>query len=222
MPGASYDALATKKQQLIRKARKGSVFAAPRSSDHITTAGLTDATDKLLKALPVGYKDLGWISDDGLQFSTDVETSDVSSWGSATPTRTDITSESVEVSITCQETNLWTIGLYVGVATSGITAAANGEVKILKPLQPMKQSYHLLNLAVDENAAGEIYIARYWPNAEVNNKDDQAFSSGDDPINWPVTMTARPDAALGTTEAWLFGGPGWASILTDMGIPAAA
>lgn len=220
MAGASYDALMDKKQQLIRKARKGSVFAAPRTSEHVET--LTDPTDMLLAPLPTGYVDLGWISDDGAQFSTNIDTSDVSSWGSITPTRTDIISESTDLQIACQETKLDTIGMYVGVSTVGVTAAANGEVRILKPLQPVKQAYHLLNLAVDENESGEIYIARYFPNAEVTDKDDQAFSSGDDPLVWPVTMSARPDTDEGYSEAWLFGGPGWFAICEDMGITVAA
>jgi hypothetical protein len=216
MTGASYDSLMEKKQQLIRKARKGSVFAAPTSATHVTA--LTDSTSKLLLPLPTGYFDLGWVSDDGAQFSTDIDTSDVSSWGSVSPTRTDITKESTDLQISCQETNLHTIGLYVGVSMSGITPdTTSKEVRVLKPLQPMKQSYHLLNLAVDENDAGEIYIARYFPNAEVTNKDDQAFSSGDDPLIWPVTMSARPDSDEGYSEAWMFGGPGWAALLEDMG-----
>lgn len=220
MAGSSYDALMDKKQQLIRKARKGSVFAAPRSSDPIDV--LTDAADKLLKPLPTGYDDLGWISDDGASFSTDIETSDVSSWGSITPTRTDIIQESTELQVACQETKLTTIGMYVGVSTTGVTPTTGSqEVRILKPLQPQKMAYRLLNLAVDENDAGEIYIARFFPNAEVTDKDDQSMSSGDDPLVWPVTFSARPDTTEGYSEAWLFGGPGWNALLTDMGLTPA-
>lgn len=220
MPGASYDALHGKKQKLIRKARKGSVFVAPLSADHIET--LTDATDGGLAVLPTGYKDVGWLSDDGASFSSDIDVSDVTSWGSVTPTRTDLNSESTELQITCQETNLSTIGLYVGVATAGLQASAgSGELKIVKPLSPVKQSYHVLSLAVDETEDGEVYIARYWPNAEVTDKDDQAFNK-EDPLGWPITMSARPDSELGYSETWFFGGPGWEALLADMGITQAS
>lgn len=214
MPG--YDALHGRKQALIRKARKGSVFVAPTSALHIEE--LTDPVDKMLKALPVGYRDLGWLNEDGASHTTDTDVSDVTSWGSVTPTRSDITAESTGLTVSCQETNLTTIGLYAGVAQAGIKAAAHGEVKILKPLQPVKQSFHVLSLAVDENEAGEIYIGRYFPRAETGEKDDQAFSSGDDPVLWPVTMNARPDDEAGFAEAWFFGGPGWFAILDEMGI----
>ena len=218
MPAAAYDALQSKKQNLIMKARKGSVFGAISSAPHIET--LTDPTSKLLNALPAGYKDLGWLSDDGAQFSTDIDSSDVSSWGSTSPTRSDITSESLSLEVAIQETNLTAVGLYVGVQEAGITAGANGEVKVVRPLQPVRQQYHLLSLAVDENAAGEIYIARYWPNAQVTDKSDQTFSSGDDPILYNITFSARPDDEIGSTEVWFFGGPGWFSILDDLGLEA--
>lgn len=218
MPGASYDALHGKKTELIRKSRKGSVFVAASSADHITS--LTDATDSLLKPLPVGYRDLGWLTDDGAQFSSDIDVSDTSSWGSVTPTRTDLNSESSELAVSAQETNLGSIGLYVGVATAGIQAASNGEVRILKPLSPMKQSYHVLSLSVDETPDGEIYVARYWPNAEVTDKDDQAMNK-EDPLLWPVTLSARPDSGEGYSEAWLFGGPGWLALCAAMGITVA-
>ena len=215
MAGISYDAIATKQQNLIRKARKGSVIAASTAAPRLTS--LTDSTDKLLNLFPSGWFDLGWVSDDGAQFSSNIDTSDVSSWGSVTPTRSDITQESTELQIAIQETNLHSIGMYVGVSTSGILPATNGEVQIKKPLQPVKQTYQLLVLGVDENAAGEIYFARYLPNAEVTDKDDQAFSSGDDPVVWPVTFSARPDTTLGCAEMWFFGGPGWTSLLGGMG-----
>lgn len=220
MPGASYAALHGKKAQLIRKSKDGSVFVAPTSATGITA--LTDSTSKLLNALPAGWKDLGWLTDDGAQFSSDIDTSDVTSWGSVTPTRTDINSESTELQVACQETNLASIGLYVGVATSAITAnATSGEVQITKPLSPVKQSYRVLSVSVDNIPQGEVYVCRYWPNAEVTDKDDQAFNK-EDPLTWPVTLSARPDSTAGFAERWLFGGPGWFALLADMGIPNAA
>lgn len=220
MPGASYTALNGKKQQLIRRSRDGSCFAAPTTATGITA--LTDSTTKLLNALPAGWSDLGWLTDDGMQFSSDIDTSDVTSFGSVTPTRTDINSESTELQVSCQETNLMSIGLYVGVATGSITAdGTSGEVQITKPLSPIKQSYRILSVSVDNIPQGEVYVCRYWPNAEVTDKDDQAFNK-EDPLMWPVTLSARPDSTVGFAERWLFGGPGWFALLDDMGIESDA
>lgn len=216
MAGSSYSALQTKKNQLIRKALNGSVFIADVDATAITA--LTDSTDKKLATLPAGYTDLGWLSDDGAQFSRDTDTSDVTSWGSTEPTRSDVTKDQTTLQVACQETKLTTIGLYLGVDTSTITAdSTSGEVQIAKPSTPVARHYRVLSIAVDESDDGEIYIARFLPNAKVTAFDDQNQNSGDDPIMWSVTFSSFTDSTLGFSEKVFFGGPGWSALLTDMG-----
>lgn len=221
MAGSVYDDLKVKKNQLIRKGLDGSVFAAPHSADAVTD--LTDATDKLLKPLPTGYEDLGWLSEDGAQYSSDVETSDINGWGGTEPLRSDITQDSTTLEVACLETKLMTIGLYTGADTSAITAnATTGEVSIAKPARPNVRYYRVLSVAVDLSDAGEIYICRFLPRARVTDKADQPHQSGDDePITWGVTLTSYVDSTLGYSERYIFGGPGWHALLTDMGIPSA-
>jgi len=218
MAGSNYDAVQTKKNQLIRKFRYGSVFGAPYSSDAIDT--LTDPTDGGLAALPSGYKDWGWFTDDGLQYSRDVETSDTTSAGSNEPTRTDIDSDKTSLQVVFQETRLETIGLYMGIDTTNVKAAAGAgaELKIMKPENPPELYYRVLGLAVDNSAAGEIYIARFLPRAKVVDFGDQQVTRGDDAIGYDVTFQAFDDSDYGTSEAWFFAGPGWAAFLADMGI----
>jgi hypothetical protein len=216
MAGSSYSALQTKKNQLIRKALNGSVFIADVDATAITA--LTDSTDKKLATLPAGYTDLGWLSDDGAQFSRDTDTSDVTSWGSTEPTRSDVTKDQTTLQVACQETKLTTIGLYLGVDTSTVTAdSTSGEVQIAKPSTPVARHYRVLSIAVDETDDGEIYIARFLPNGKVTAFDDQNQNSGDDPIMWSVTFSSFKDEALGYSEKVFFGGPGWSALLTDMG-----
>jgi hypothetical protein len=216
MAGSSYSALQTKKNSLIRKALNGSVFVADVDADPITA--LTDSTDKKLATLPTGYSDLGWLSDDGAQFSRETDTSDVTSWGSTEPTRSDVTKDQTTLQVACQETKLVTIGLYLGVDTSTITAdSTSGEVSIAKPSTPVARHYRVLSIAVDETDDGEVYVARFLPNAKVTAFDDQNQNSGDDPIMWSVTFSSFTDPALGYSEKSFFGGPGWSALLTDMG-----
>jgi len=224
--GTTYDALANKKRELIRKALKGSVFLAPATADPITTLTESVGTPAAigLKALPDDWDDLGWLSTDGAQFAREVASSDVSSWGSNTPTRTDITSDSTTLTVLAQETKLITLGLATGADLGGIEAdSVTGEVQIKKPLTPQKRAYRALSVAVDVNpdTGAEIYIARFLPKAEISNYAEQAFGAGDDPIGWGVTLSGKEDSDLGFSESWLFGGQGWKELLTDMGIPNA-
>lgn len=222
----SYDALAEHKTELIRKTIGGSVFVAEATADNI--AELTQVTGSApnqvidLKPLPTGYEDLGYLTDDGMAFSTETTTSDVTSFQSTTPTRSDITAETSTLTVTAQETKLLTLGLYTGAALAGIIAAAGtGEVSVSKPERPSSRFYRVLALAIDENEFGEIYVARYLPRAKVTGKGEQSYSKQDQALTWPVTFTGYKDSVLGTAERYLFGGPGWAELLASMGITQA-
>lgn len=171
-----------------------------------------------LALLPTGMDDLGWLTSDGAQFSRDVSASEVTSWGSVTPTRTDITSDSTTMTVTAQETKLLTIGMATGADLTGITPdAQTGEVSIAKPARPKSKHYRALSLAVDQGDAGEIYIARFLPRAKVSGYSEQSFGGGDDPITWGVTMVGEEDSTLGYSERWIFAGAGWNALLADMG-----
>lgn len=223
----SYDALKSKQTELIRKALDGSAFVADVTADpiaNLTTATGTEPNVVIdLTELPTGYTDLGFLTEDGVGFSRDVSTSEVTSWGSVAPTRTDLISDSTTVSVTAQETNIMTIGLATGKEMTTVTpAAGTGEVQIAKPARPSSRFYRLLTIAVDQGDAGEIYIARFFPRAKVTGFGDQSFSGGDAPVEWPVTFQAYEDSDLGYSEKWYFGGAGWDALLVSMGFPASA
>lgn len=222
---ANYEALKNKQTELIRKALDGSVFVADVTADAIAalttyTAGPPVVID--LTPLPLDYDDLGWLTADGAQFSRDVATSEVTSWGSVSPTRTDVTSDTTTMTVTAQETKLLTIGMATGADLSAVEAAfQTGEVSIAKPARPKSKHYRVLSLAVDQGDAGEIYVARFLPRAKVTGYAEQAFSGGDDPILWGVTFTGEEDSDLGYSERWIFGGAGWNALVTDMGFTQA-
>jgi len=213
-----YSTLKDKKTELIRKARDGSVFIADVGATAITA--LTSGASSDLAALPTGYADIGWISQDGASYGRTTEVSEVNSFGSVEPTRSDTTRDTITLSVTCQETRLTTLGLYTGAALSSIEAdSTTGEVQIAKPSRPGFRFYRVLGLFVDDGDDGEIYIARFMPRAKVTEVGEQVFTDGDDPISYPVTFQGYEDSTLGFSHQWLFGGPGWEAILADMDIP---
>ena len=226
MAGTDYAALKKKQSELIRKSLQGSVFIASIDAD--VPAFITDVADKGLVTLPVGtptpytlpWADLGFLSNDGAQFSNDVSSSDVTSWGSVSPTRSDITSDTSSMTCLAQETKLNTISLYTGAVVSKTLATGSGELIITKPPRPKKRTYRVLSLAVDEGDGGEIYIGRLLPRAVVVGKAEQQFGGGDDPIGWGVTFNGEEDSTLGFSERWFFGGPGWAALSAKMGFTA--
>ncbi|WP_329520506.1 phage tail tube protein [Spirillospora sp. NBC_01491] len=212
----AWETLKNHQTQLIRKALEGSTFIAPISAPSI--ASLT-GPDSALLALPTGYVDGGLMSDDGAQFSSEVDSSDITSFGHVQPTRRDITSDVTTLQVSFQETSKLTTALYTGVDPDTILAdATSGEVVIPKPDRANPRYYRVLTIGVDLADAGEIYIARYLPRASVTDKDDQNFQSSDDEaFGYPVTLTGYLDSGAGYAEAYFFGGPGWKALLADMG-----
>lgn len=217
MAGTTFDDLQTHNAALIMKSLEVGVFIAPYSAATITT--LTD-TDKLLKALPTGWGDLGWLSDDGAQISRDINTSDITGAGSATPLRSDVVSDTPTLQVACLETNARSIGLHVGVDMTAITPdATSGEVGVAQPSRPATKFYRVLAIGVDlVDGSGEYYVARYLPKAKVTDVDDQAYQSSDDsPVTWAATLQGMVDPVLGYPQKYFFGGPGWFAKLADMG-----
>lgn len=217
----NYDALANKKRELIRKGLKGSVFMADLDADPIgdLTSGATP--NITLAPLPTGYDDLGHLTTEGAAFAREVAQADINSWGSNTPTRTDITSDVSSLTVAMQETKLLTIGLGTGADLASLVPdPATGELRIDKPATPDAKSYRVLTVAVDLYQGEEIYIARFLPSAKVTNYAEQALGGSDDGIGWGVTFTGEEDSELGYSESWIFGGQGWHNLLGKMGFDA--
>ena len=171
-----------------------------------------------LAPLPALWDDLGLLTTDGMAFSRDVTQSEVTSFGSVSPSRTDVTADTTTLTVVAQETKLLTIGLATGADLSNVVLdAGTQELRISKPARPTSKHYRVLSLAVDQGEAGEIYIARFLPNAKVSSYAEQSFTTGDEAIPWGVTLTGEVDSDLGYSERWLFGGAGWAAIVADMG-----
>jgi hypothetical protein len=214
-----YSTVREKQNELIRKALDGSTFITPRSTSNLTSITTGSGADLVTLT---NWEDLGWTNSDGVTFGRAIETSDVPAFGSQEPVRSDITSDTTTLQVVALETKLLTLGLYYNIDTTGLQAAATtGEFKMLKPTKSADLHYRVLALFVDESDDGEIYIARYLPNAKITERAEVVYSSGDDPIQYGLTFTAFNDAAAGTSEAYFFGGPGWKALLTQMGITQA-
>ena len=224
----SYDTLKNKQRELIRKALDGSVFVAPFSLANGTpSAVIAEMTSKTgtapnevvdLTALPADWDDLGLLNNDGASFASEITSSDVTSWGEVSPTRTDIISDTTTLTVTAQETKALTIGIMGGVDALALTPNVDtGEVSFAKPTRPQGKYYRLFSVAVDLGEGGEIYLGRFLPRAKKSNQGEQAYGGGDDPISYPFTFTGEVDDALGYSEKWFFGGAGWQLLLEQMG-----
>jgi hypothetical protein len=212
-----YAAIRDKKTELIRKARDGSVFCGPITTTAIAT--ITTGSSAALSAMPTGMVDIGWTTTDGVSYSRTTETSDIRSFGSVEPTRSDVTSDEITMAVTMQETSLMSLQLYTGADLTAATATVTtSEFHIAKPALPGYTYYRVAGLFVDIGDTGEIYVMRYMPRARVTEFGEQQFNDADEAITYPVTFTGYEDSTLGYSHKWFFGGPGWKSLIDEMGI----
>lgn len=211
----TFDSLQNHADTLIRKGLQGSIFVAPTSvTDEIAT--LKDATGLL--ALPAGYTDVGRITkDQGASWTRAVETSDVTSLGSATPTRTDIVSVTSGLSFTMQESKRQVFELHNGQDLSAVTYDANGNVSFDAPDRPADLYYRVLALFKDGEGADAVYFAKWLPRAKVTDTGEQSWNESNE-IQYPVTLRAFVDDSVGTAVRTLWAGS--PERLTAMGFTA--
>ena len=211
--------LTDKKNELIRRAKDGSIFVA--QMDVAVPATLTSTASATLLTLdPEDWLDLGWISTDGVSYDRETEQVETQSFGSSEPTRSDVTRDEISLTCTAQETKALTMGITTGADIAAILAnATTGEVQIAKPARPKLRFYRVLGLFLDHDDNGdEIYFGRLMPRAQVADFGSQGYNEDETGISYPMTWRGKEDSTLGYSHKWFWGGPGWKALLTEMGI----
>lgn len=217
-----FASLDNRKSELIRKAKEGNVYVTSLSEAIIES--ISEGADAELVLPPaVVSGGLGWMTEDGVSFAGDITESSIPSWGATEPTRREIVLDTTTISVTAQETNIITLGLYTGNDMDALRPdPVTGELRITKPPRPRLKHFRVFALSVDEHEGEEIYIGRYLPRASVSRAPEQAYTAGDTALNWGLTFTSSRDREAGYSERYFFAGPGWRALLTDMGFSAVA
>ncbi|MCR8947165.1 phage tail protein [Streptomyces sp. OUCMDZ-4982] len=210
MPAADFTEIAELKQALIRKALRYAIFAADTTADRVITP--FDAGG-ILQTLPTGYVPVGYTTTDGVTFSGDLSTSDVTSGQSASPTRSDVESDTVTAQWVPQETNAAAVALYENLPLSG-----TGSLPVLgaatwtwsRPKTPPTRYRRLVFIAEDLNkdTGNPLYIVRHFPSALRTGREDEQWTRTSE-IARGVTYQAYVDDVLGTDSVTWIDGPGW-------------
>ncbi|MGC4946172.1 phage tail protein [Streptomyces sp. DT224] len=196
------------RNNLIRKQLLQAIYAADYTAAAITSPFTETGA---LAALPAGYVAVGYTTDDGLTFTSDLSMVDTTSSQSIEPTRSDVETEVLTGQYAPQETNRATVAMYKGLSLSGADALPEiGEAwEMKRPAVPKVPYYRMLFLGVDYgDDGGEIYVAKFYPKARPTSKDSQQWARSTE-SQWPVTVQAYRDPVLKTAEMEWVDGPGW-------------
>jgi hypothetical protein len=216
----TYADIRDKKNELIRRAKDGSVFVAEMSVA-VPTALTSTSSSTLLTLATTDWTDIGWFSTDGVTYDRSTDQVETSSFGSSETTRSDVTKDEISMSCTAQETKALTLGITTGADITAIKAdATTGEVQVAKPTTPKLRFYRVLGIFLDHDDNGlEIYFGRLMPRAQVADFGSQGYNEDETGISYPMTWRGKEDSTLGYSHKWFWGGPGWKALLTDMDIP---
>lgn len=163
----------------VNVATTGAVYFAP-----VATAPPTDATT----ALPAAYRDVGYISEDGVVEARDRSTTNIIAWQNADVVRTVITEAYITVQFTMIETNPNSVELSYGDPVN----TTDGSVSIIPGRTGGRR-----RIVVDY-IDGDRFVRLFIAQAEVLEVGETTLASGD-VTGYDVTITGYPDVALGAS-----------------------
>jgi hypothetical protein len=150
----------------------GAVAFAPTD-----TAAPTDADT----ALPADWRDVGYISTDGVVETRDLTTNNIVAWQNADIVRVVVTEASLAVTFTMIESNPNSLELFYGAPVDTV----NGKINILPSRTGGRRS-----VVVDYVDGGK-FVRLYLPSAELTSVGEVTLANGD-AVGYEVTLTAYP------------------------------
>lgn len=208
MPAANFDTINELKNGLIRKALSYGIFVADEDAAIVTAP--FDGSG-LLQTLPTGYVPMGYTTDDGVTFSGDFSTSDVTSGQSAKPTRSDVETDTITAAFVPQETNAAAVAVFENLALDDLAAIGTETWNWQRPLVPATIYRRMVFIARDYALGQPLYIVRHLPKALRTEREDEQWVRTE-ALTRGVTFTGFHDEAAGTdAETWI-DGPGWRAL----------
>jgi hypothetical protein len=219
MTGTTWDSLFNGRPELVRKALYGSVLIQDYSaSNAFATYSPFDSTTGLLTSTLLtsdGWTDLGYLDENGVQFTPTYSVADTTTWQSRQALRADVTADTEQAMVTALQSSPLTDVLYNSLPLSAAGSLGASGYKIAKPKVPQIVYRSVLFLGVDGAAGSYEFVAKLYPRCLMIKPDKQAWQAKTE-IQVPLTFQAYPDAVSGFTVETYREGPGWRS----RGIPS--
>lgn len=171
----------------VRVGVDGVVSSAPLATAAPTAVG---------SALNVAFKDLGYVSEDGVTESNTTTTEKVRAWQGNAVVRTLITEGETTFTFTLIQTNADTLSEYYGLGAGAITGAS-GSFSSSATVSRPRRSY------VIDVIDGSNLIRKYIPDGQVTEVGDQVFQNGA-PIGYEITITAYDNTGIGGSVKHFF------------------
>ena len=210
MATTTWDALFKGRSDLVRKALYGSVLV----QDYTVAAAQAfaswnpfDADTGLLTALSANWTDLGYLTEDGIEFGKSADFAETSSWQTRDKLRSDATSDQDTATMTFLETKPEIEAIYNSLPLSTMPGVGTTNYSYQKPAVPALLFRSLLFIGVDGSGDQVEYVVRLWPRALMNGPDNSTWNASSE-SSWPMAFTPYPDSNAGFAVKTWRDGPG--------------
>lgn len=156
----------------------------------------TAAPTAVDSALNVAFKDLGYVSEDGVTEANTQTAEKVRAWQRNAVVRTLVTEGETTYQLTLIQTNADTLAEYYGLESADIDTDEGSFVTSPGAERPHR-SY------VIDVIDGDELIRKYIKDGQITEVGDQVYQNGA-PIGYEVTITAYDDADLGGSVKHFF------------------
>lgn len=167
----------------------GAVFRAP-----LGTTLPTDATS----ALDAAFVALGYVSEDGLSNSNEMDVSAIKAWGGMIVYRS-LTELTDEFKLTLIESKNVDV-LKAVYGSENVETTAGGETKVTIKAEDPEEAVWVFDLALRGGQAKRIVI----PDGAITARDEITYNDSD-PIGYGITVSAYPDSDGKTHEEYFEG-----------------
>lgn len=164
----------------VRVAVTGAVYAAPTGTAAPTAA---DSTPN------VAFKDLGYVSEDGVTETRDRSTNQIKAWQNSDLVREVVTDSKLSYALTLIETKEDVVELFYGAAAD----SSDGSIEVVPAATGGRKSF------IIDVIDGTDLIRTYLPSAEITEVGDQVYASGE-AIGYEITITGYPVAGITATK----------------------
>lgn len=154
--------------------------------------GVAVAPTSAISVLGVGWKDLGYVSEDGVEETTEQNTTPLRAWQNQKVVRTLVEEGSIQYALTLIQTSADTVALYYG----GTVDEDSGSI-VINP----SQARPTIALVIDV-IDGDRVVRAYAPEAQVVEVGSQVYQNGE-AIGYEVTIEASYNETLGgSVKKW--------------------
>lgn len=205
----------------IFKGLFGSVLVQDYStSNSFSTYSPFDATTGLLSSTLLttdGWTDLGYLDENGVEFTPTLTMADTNSWQTRAPLRSDTTVDMEQAMWTCLQSNPTIDALYeqLPLSSAGVEGATG--YSVVHPVTPQEVYRSILCVAVDGTTSSPNFVAKLYPRAKIVKVDKQDWQAKTE-TQYKFTVQAYQDSVAGFTRKIFREGPAWRALGLPSGV----